>query len=251
MPPSPRLPTFGPSAAPRASLAILDMSAPAQDKKLERLVLRIVDSVQPSPNAIRRDIQGLRDAYPHLSNAAIAELWSNRICRRYAAEGALSAVPSVIPGLGTSAQLVLEGGAIAADLGFMLRCMADIVHGVAEALGRCIESNFNEEFVQVLATWCGETSIGKSAAMRLGSRIALAQAKRLPSEVVKRLQRRVARDLLAQFGVRRSGVALGRLIPFGVGALVGGSFNYATMQGFKTTALVHFRHAIRATPAYA
>lgn len=233
-------PTSGPAGDRRASVACFDMFAPPQDNKIERLVLRIVEAVQPSPRAVRDGIAELRATSPGGSDRAVAELWANRVCRRYAAGGALSAVPAVIPGLGTSAQLAIEGGTIAADIAYMLRCMADIVLGVSEAFGRILEPEFDEEFVRVLAIWCGASTISKKAAIRLGTKLAVAQAKHLPIEAVKRLRRRIARDILEHMGIRRGGVTIGRLLPLGVGVLVGGGFNYATMRSFKHTAIGYY-----------
>ena len=39
------------------------------------------------------------------------------------------------------------------------------------------------------------------------------------------------------------GIALGRAIPFGIGAAICGTFNRATMTGFKRNAISFFRNA--------
>jgi hypothetical protein len=208
--------------------------------RLERLVTRYVESLQPSPARIRLSVSRLQRTQPHLSAHALAEHWSERVCRRYAAEGAATALPAVIPGLGTSAQLALEGGTIAADLTYMLHCMADIVMGVGHIFGREVEHPFNEEFVRVLGIWCGALSLGKEAARRVGTKVATAPIKHLPGELFKRLNPRVGEGIVANLGIRRGSIALGRLIPFGIGALVSGGFNYATMRGFKKTTIEYY-----------
>lgn len=217
--------------------------ASAVQDSLENLATRIVESVQPSSVHIRRSIQNLRTSHPHLADLAIAQRWGRRACLRYAAGGAATALPSVIPGLGTSAQLALDGGTIAADMGYMLRCMGDIVMGTGHIFGHDIEAPFNEEFVRVLGLWCGAVSLGKEAALRIGTRVAMSQVKRLPAEVLKALPQRVGRNLLARVGVGRASVAVGRLIPFGVGAVIGGGFNYATMRGFKNATIEYYASA--------
>jgi hypothetical protein len=136
--------------------------------------------------------------------------------------------------------LAIEGGTIAADLGYMLRCMGDIVMGVGQLFGHDIEAPFNEEFVRVLGLWCGAASLGKEAATRVGTKVAMAQAKRLPAEVLKRLPRRVAKDFVARVGATRASVTIGRLVPFGIGAVIGGGFNYATMRSFKNSTIQYY-----------
>ena len=54
------------------------------------------------------------------------------------------------------------------------------------------------------------------------------------------INRRVGTTIFTKYGTKRGGIALGKLIPFGVGALVGGSFNYYTMNGFKKKAVKYF-----------
>jgi hypothetical protein len=218
----------------------MDSIATIPSSRLEQLVTGFVTSVQPSPERIRRSIAALRRQRPNLDNPQLAERWAERVCRRYAAEGAASALPGVIPGLGTSAQFLLEGGTIAADLTYMLRCMADIVMGVGCVFGREIEEPFNEEFVRVLGIWCGALSIGKETAYRVGSKLALAQAKRVPKELLRYVKPRIGETLLTKLGRQRGSATLGRVVPFGIGVLLGGGFNYATMRAFKNATLQHY-----------
>lgn len=211
-----------------------------QPNRLESLVTRLVASVQPSQANVRASVERLRRKHPQLDDRALADMWAERVCRFYAAEGALSALPAAVPGLGTAVQLALEGGTIAADLAYMLRCMADLVMGVGQIFGHEIDRPFNEEFVQLLGIWCGALSLSKEAAVRIGTKVAVAQAKRVPVELWGRFHRSVMERLLARLGLQRGPSALGRLVPFGVGAVVGGGFNYVTMRGFKTSTVEHY-----------
>ncbi|MFD2270883.1 hypothetical protein ACFS07_06490 [Undibacterium arcticum] len=47
--------------------------------------------------------------------------------------------------------------------------------------------------------------------------------------------------IVTKYGAKRGGIAVGRLVPFGVGAVVGGGFNWATMKGFKTAAANYYK----------
>ncbi len=208
--------------------------------RLENLATRIVESVQPSRIAVSSSVLRLRRKNPGLSERALANRWAERVCRRYAAEGALSALPAVVPGIGTSLQLAIDGGAIAADLAYMLHCMAHIVMGVGQVFGQEIEHPFKEEFVRLLGLWCGAASLGKEAAVRIGTKVAVAQVKRLPVEALGRFNQTVGRRVLTRLGLKQGSAALGRLVPFGVGAVVGGGFNYATMRGFKATTVEYY-----------
>jgi hypothetical protein len=200
-----------------------------------------VETVQPERDRIGREINDFRTAHPNLTRDQSAHKWGNKICWLYASEGAATALPGVIPGLGTLAQLSVEGAAVSADLAYMLRCMASMVMGIGHIYERDVSSPFNQEFVRVLGVWCGVLSLGKETTGRIASKVAIAQFKRVPGEVFKRINRRVGTTIVTKYGTKRGGIAVGRLIPFGVGVLVGGSFNLATMKGFKRAAINYYR----------
>jgi hypothetical protein len=50
----------------------------------------------------------------------------------------------------------------------------------------------------------------------------------------------VGTTILTKYGAKRGGIAIGKLVPFGAGAIVGGSFNLVTMKTFKKKAIKHF-----------
>lgn len=208
---------------------------------LTRFVLSAIETLQPNSSDVARHIADLRSAHPQLDKDALAEKWADRICWRYASEGAATALPGAIPGLGTATQIGIEAGAISADLAYMLRCMAGMTIGVGHVYERDVDASFNQDFVRVLGVWCGVLSLGKEASVRVASKVAIAQFKKVPAEIFKRINQKVGTTIVTKYGTKRGGVAVGRLIPFGVGALVGGGFNLATMKGFKKAAIDYYR----------
>lgn len=203
-------------------------------------VLKLISAVEPQYEDVHRHIADLRQAHPSLGNQKLAERWADRICWRYASEGAVTALPGAIPGLGTGAQIAIESGAISADFAYMFRCMAGMAIGIGIIYDRDVEASFNQDFVRVLGVWCGVLSLGKEATVRIASKVAIAQFKKVPAEIFKRINRKVGATIITKYGTKRGGVAVGRLVPFGVGALVGGSFNLVTMKGFKRAAIKYY-----------
>ncbi len=208
---------------------------------LTTFVLSAIDTLRPDHADIARHIQDLRRAHPRLSEHALAQRWADKIAWRYASQGAATALPGAIPGLGTGTLVAIEAGAITADLAYMIRCMAGITIGVGHIYGRDTQASFNQDFVRVLAVWCGVLTYGKEAAVRVAAKVAIAQFQKVPGEVFKRINRRVGTTIVTKYGAKRGGIALGRLVPFGVGALVGGGFNLATMKGFKAVAIKYYK----------
>lgn len=208
---------------------------------LTTFVLKAIEALQPNSEDVARHISDLRFAHPRLKNDALANKWADKICWRYASEGAATALPGAIPGLGTAAQVGIEVGAISADLAYMLRCMAGMTIGVGKIYERDTDASFNQDFVRVLGVWCGVLILGKEATVRVASKVAIAQFKKVPAEIFKRINRKVGTTIVTKYGTKRGGIAVGRLIPFGVGAVVGGGFNLATMKGFKKAAINYYR----------
>jgi hypothetical protein len=208
---------------------------------LTTCVLKAIETLQPDSDDVARHIADLRSAHPKLTKDGLANKWTDKICWRYASEGAATALPGAIPGWGTAAQVAIEAGAISADLAYMIRCMAGMTIGVGQIYDRDTDASFNQDFVRVLGIWCGVLSLGKEATVRVTTKVAIAQFKKVPVEIFKRINRKVGTTIVAKYGTKRGGIAVGRLIPFGVGALVGGGFNLATMKGFKKAAINYYK----------
>jgi len=208
---------------------------------LTTFVLKAIETLQPNSDDVARHVVDLRSAHPRLTNDALAQKWADKICWRYASEGAATALPGAIPGLGGVVQVGIEASAISADLAYMLRCMAGMTIGVGQIYERDTDASFNQDFVRVLGLWCGVLSLGKEATVRVASKVAIAQFKKVPAEIFKRINQKVGTTIVTKYGTKRGGIALGRLIPFGVGAVVGGGFNLATMKGFKKAAITYYK----------
>ena len=213
----------------------------ADESKIQRAFTKLVDNLNPDQFKIRKSVEEYKKAHPKWSRNRLAEEWADRSCWLYASAGAVSALPGAIPGVGTVAQICVEAGAISADLLYMIRSMAGMVTGVAIIYERDITDNFNHEFLKIIGVWCGVLSPAGEATARIASKIAVAQFKRVPAEVFKKINRRVGTTILTKYGTKRGEIAVGKLVPFGVGALVGGGFNLATMKGFKVAALRYFK----------
>lgn len=212
----------------------------AEEGVLQRLVMGIVETVAPNQENIAREIADYEKAHPRLDRAALADRWADRICWLFATEGAVTALPSAIPVLGTAVQVGVEVGTISADLAYMLRCMAGMVMGVGQLYERDQSTPFNHEFVRVLGLWCGVLNLSKKATQKISTKVAVAQFKKVPAEIFKRINRKVGTTIVTKYGVKRGGIAIGKLVPFGVGAVVGGGFNLATMKAFKAAAIRYY-----------
>lgn len=203
---------------------------------LHKLILKVMPSFQ----TIRDDVHKLRQSHKSLPPGRLSKLYGSRVRNKYASLGAATALPGVIPGLGTAAQIAVEAGAVSADLVFMLRWMASVSYATGLIYGHDIEKDFEDEFTVVLGIWAGVVVPGKTAVSK-GDKLSINHFdKHIADRIRNRMNQKIGRKLLAKYGSKRGGTALGRLIPFGVGAVVGGTFNYITLQRFVKAADAYF-----------
>ncbi|MGG8498167.1 hypothetical protein ACQY1Q_17335 [Tenacibaculum sp. TC6] len=204
-------------------------------------LLTVINAVAPSYESLQDEVRELRESFPNKSNQELAHKFGNRLRKKYTSIGVVSALPSTIPGPGTAAQIGIEAVTISGDLALMLRWMAGTCYGVGLIYDKNIESEFSQEFIRVLGMWCGAIESVKKGTEKITTKVAIAQFNRnVSGKVLQTINRRVGTTIFTKYGAKRGGIALGKLIPFGVGALVGGSFNYYTMNGFKKKAIKYF-----------
>ncbi|MBT0813111.1 hypothetical protein KIH41_17615 [Litoribacter ruber] len=204
-------------------------------------LMKVVNSVAPSFESIRAEINELKIANPSKNQNELAKIYGKKIKRKYTSVGVASALPSVIPGFGTAAQIAIEAGTISADLALMFRWMASTCYGTALIYDKDIEQDFNQEFVKILGIWCGVVKGAKTATVRVGTKIAVAQFNRhVPAKIFMKINQRVGTTILTKYGTKRGGIAVGKLIPFGVGATIVGAFNYTIMNKFSKDSISYY-----------
>ena len=203
-------------------------------------VVKLTQKLTPPFEEIRRDVDDFKKAHPSKNARGIANEYGDRICWKYTSVGIASALPGAIPGVGTCAQIAIEGGSIAADLALMLRWMGSMVYGIGYIYGRDMSTNFNQDFVKVLGLWRGVIKTAEKATKRVATKVAIAQFNRIPGKIFKRINNKVGRTIVTKYGTKRGGIALGKLVPFGVGCIVGGTYNRVTMKTFKKKSTAFF-----------
>jgi len=205
-------------------------------------LISVVNTVAPKFESIDSEIYSLRRQYSNLTNNQLADKYCSSIVKKYTSIGVATALPSVIPGIGTAAQIATEVGTVGADLAMMLRYMASICYGTAKIYGKENVNEFDAEFVMVLGLWCGAVLPARVAAQKLGTKAAsIAFSKNVSTKILQRINAKVGFTLLTKYGSKRGGIALGKLIPFGVGAVIGGGFNNVTMRSFRKAAINRYK----------
>ena len=215
----------------------------AVDVDAGRLLVSIVERLAARPRNVRRDVAQLRRRHPSDSKRRLAERFAAQATRRYAMAGAASALPSVIPVVGTMAQLGLELAAVLGDIPYMLRQFACVMQGIAVIYGDDSDRFDSDLFMQILGYWCKALKFVRKELVKRGSKLAgKAIDKFVTREMVKRINHFVGRTVVTKYGTKRGFVALGKAAPFGVGVITGSAFNWMTMHGYNKACIAYFEH---------
>lgn len=175
-------------------------------------------------------IRSIRRGRPHASPAEIIRTLERRYLTAVTAGGALVGASSAVPAIGTGASLALSGVETA---GF-LEASALFAQSVTEVHGIVVDDpdraralvmtmvlgTAGSDLVKQLAGQVAGTGPGKSTFW--GEMV----TKSLPRTVVGPIADRVKKMFLKKFAVAQGTNVVGRLIPFGIGAVVGGGGNH-------------------------
>ena len=210
---------------------------------MEFNIATIIQSVAPSNEHIAQEVDELKYLNSKLSRDQLALRWGKRIRNNYTSVGVATALPSSIPGIGTAAQIAIEAGTITGDLALMLRWMGKLCMGISIIYGNNPENSINQDLINILGIWCGVIDAAKNATTRVGTKVAVAQFnKRISGKTLAKVNQRVGTTVVTKYGTKRGGIALGKLIPFGVGAVIAGGFNYFTFNGFMKSAIDYYKN---------
>ena len=205
--------------------------------------LLIIQSVAPSHEYVAQEIDELKYLNSKLTKDQLALRWGKRIRNNYTSVGVAIALSSSIPAIGTVAQIAIEAGTITGDLALMLRWMGKLCMGISIIYGNNPEKSINQDLINILGIWCGVIDAAKNATTRVGTKVAVAQFnKRISGKTLVKVNQRVGTTVVTKYGTKRGGIALGKLVPFGVGAVIAGGFNYFTFNGFMKSAIDYYKN---------
>ena len=215
-----------PKASARALTQVIERSARIQGPAVEAYVAR------------------LRHAHPGASPAEIVTKLEKRYLSVVTASGVAVGAAATIPGIGTLSAL----SAAAAETVAFLEATALLVLSLAVVYG--IPADHRERRrALVLAVLVGDN--GKSAVAELigpgrtnGGWIAEGVAT-MPLSTMSRLNARLLKSWVKRYTVRKGALLFGKLLPVGIGALVGAIGNY--LAGKKL--LRNARNAFGTPPA--
>lgn len=204
-------------------------------------LLTLIDKLAPDLRKVREWVQEIKRENPELSNDEVAEYLSDKIVWLYTSQGAALALPGAIPGLGTIAQIGVELSSVGVDVTLMVRNQTYLIFAIAECYGLKGREILIQDTLICMGLWTNAVILTKGGLVKLGTKALEANfKKRFPADILKAINKKVGTTILTKYGSKRGGVALGKLIPFGIGVLIGGGFSYLTMKNFGNSARKYF-----------
>ena len=146
-----------------------------------------------------------------------------RIRRELGAAGAASGGTAAIPGVGFGAATAT----FAVELGWSTMRLADLILTIAAVHGhdRATVDERRMWVLSILTYRDGAAGMVAKLASEVGETSSRSSARRLTNSSVKRINATMGRAVVAKYGARRGVAALGRAVPFGIGAVLGYGMN--------------------------
>jgi|SRR5215212_9942399 len=199
-------------------------------------------AVFPNPKDIDEAVKKLKVKHSSTSGPDLARKIVNSATWKLTGVGVVASLPSAIPGLGTAVQIGITTTSITGETWLILRNLTAMQLMVAGILGYDVsEPERKEELIIVWGIETGAVVPAKEAMKRVGTKVALKQFdKRVSGAALNRINQKLGTTVLTKEGTKRGGIALGRLIPIGIGTLVGGGMNYLAARSFGAACLKYY-----------
>ena len=195
--------------------------------------------VFPPPEKISHLVKSFRSKYVGSSAEELAKTMVSATTWKLTGAGVVASLPGAVPGLGTATQVGLSAASLTGETWLMLRnltAMQLVVAGLYDHDPR--DSCRKDELLLVWGLTTGAVVPVKEAVKRVGTKVAVKAFNRhMSGKLLQRLNRKLGATVLTKWGTKRGGVALGRLVPFGIGAFVGGGINYVATRAFGRACL--------------
>lgn len=191
-------------------------------------ILRLVDAAlnMQVPAAVAY-VDGLRAKDPQATPTELLKKLNRRFLAATSASGASVGAAAAAPGVGTGVSLALSAGESVVSL----EATVFYVFAVAALYDVSIR-DIERRRTLLFAILLGNSAdrVVHDVAGRTGKHWAKAAIEAIPVEGIRRINGVLGHNFVTKYGTRQGVLVLGRAIPFGLGAAIGGGMNYAIGQ---------------------
>ncbi|CAG7605753.1 hypothetical protein R1X32_18265 [Rhodococcus opacus] len=210
---------------------------------VEKVLVSVLDNgSRLQAPAVARYVEWVRRSHPGESPAQIIERMEKMFLLAVTGSGSAVGATAAIPGVGTIASIA----AVGAESAFFLEAAALLTLAVASVHGVSAVDH-QQRRALVLSVALGESGmeIVQKATGVTAKNWASAITSRIPGPTMKGMNNTLVRKFITKYAARRSALVLGKLVPAGIGAAIGGAGNRAIGKGVVKNA----REAFGPAPA--
>ncbi|EFG47322.1 hypothetical protein HMPREF0183_1313 [Brevibacterium mcbrellneri ATCC 49030] len=195
-------------------------------------------------------VRSVRRRHPHATPAQMADILADHYKNLVTGGGAATGATAVIPGLGTGAAL----GVAAIETGAFLEGSALYAQSIAEIHNLPVEdpARANALIMGLMLGNDGKDMVKKVAAQAQGEDVPRRDAawgamitKQIPTQMVDMLTKQMRKAMFKRYARRSAGSLIGRILPFGIGAVVGAAVN----RKMAKIVIENAQHAFGPAPA--
>jgi len=204
-------------------MAVVDANNPAASRG--QPILDLLDkAIGLQTPLVRKNITRARQRNPEATPAEVVSTLERMYVSALASTGAAVGGAAAAPGVGTGIALALSAGEALSSLELSTLYVLSVaeVHGVPVA-------ELERRRTLVLGILLGESgskTIGK-VAERTGQHWARQLVSAVPVATLKQINKVLGRNFITKYGTKQGIIVLGRAVPFGIGAAIGGGANAA------------------------
>lgn len=200
----------------------LEVPVPASSGRGQPILDLVDKAIGLQTPLVRKNIARARQRNPEATPAEVIRTLERMYVSALAGTGAAVGGAAAAPAVGTGIALALSAGEAFSSLELSTLFVLSVaeVHGV-----QLDEIELRRTLVMgILLGQSGSTTIG-AVAERTGQHWARHLVGRVPSTTLKQINKVLGKNFITKYGTKQGIIVLGRVAPFGIGALIGGGAN--------------------------
>ncbi|MZD06582.1 hypothetical protein GTW43_15975 [Streptomyces sp. SID5785] len=202
----------------------LDGPVPEADDRGHRVLGLLDRAIGAQSPLVRKNIARARQRNPEATPAQVVRTLERMYVGTLTGTGAAVGGTAAAPGVGTGVALALSAGETLSSL----ELTALFALSVAEIHGVPLDELERRRtlVMGIMLGGSGSTTITK-VAERTGQHWGRQVVAKVPVETLRQINKVLGRNFITKYGTKQGIVVLGRVAPFGIGAVIGGGANAA------------------------
>ncbi|WP_371580726.1 hypothetical protein [Streptomyces sp. NBC_01314] len=198
-----------------------DPEAAGRGQRVLALLDKAIDLQTP---LVRKNIARARQRNPEATPAQVIRSLERMYVSALSGTGAAVGATAAAPGVGTGVALALSAGETLSSL----ELSALFALSVAEVHGVPIDEVERRRTIVmgIMLGGSGSTTITK-VAERTGQHWGRQVVAKVPVETLRQINKILGKNFITKYGTKQGIIVLGRVAPFGIGAVIGGGANAA------------------------